>query len=216
MKRKNSTLFGLIRHAPTRWNEERRIQGQEDSPLSPAGKQAAAEWGSLLRAMGWRRILCSDLGRAGATAELIDHTLRLPVQTDARLREQNWGRWTGLTLAGLKKHRKPELRAQESLGWRFTPPGGESRLQVLDRAVAALRDAHRQWPGESILVVGHEGVIKCLLYHLLGRTFVPDEPRVIKPAHLHLLEQTEKGLYLYRLNALSLHGDRNNTGALSE
>jgi broad specificity phosphatase PhoE len=213
MKRHGSTLFGLIRHASTRWNEARRIQGQEDSPLSPAGQQAAEEWGSRLREIEWHRILCSDLGRAVATAERINRVPRLPVRTDARLREQDWGRWTGLTLTELKKNHKSELREQEGRGWLFTPPDGESRRQVLERAIAALEDAHRRWRGESILVVCHEGVLKCLLYHLLQRQFLPAEPQVINSAHLHLLEQTEKGLYLYRLNALSLCGDPDNTEA---
>jgi probable phosphoglycerate mutase len=194
MKRHGSTLIGLIRHARTGWNEERRIQGQQDSPLSAAGQQAALEWGARLQALKWYAILCSDLGRAAATAERINRILRLPVRTDPRLREQDWGRWTGLPLAELKKQYKTELRAQERLGWRFTPPEGESRLQVLDRTAAALEEAGRRWPGKSILIVCHEGVIKCLLYHILGRAFLPDEPRVVEPAHLHLLEQTEKGL----------------------
>jgi len=212
MKRHGSTIIGLIRHAPTRWNEKRRIQGQRDSPLSPAGQQAALEWGARLQALEWHAILGSDLGRAVETAERINRVLRLPVRSDARLREQDWGRWTGLTLAEVKKNQKSELREQEGRGWLFTPPDGESRRRVLVRVSAALAEAHRSRPGGSILVVCHEGVIKCLLYHVLGRAFLPDEPRVIEPAHLHLLEQTEKGLYLYRLNALSLCGDADKQG----
>ena len=81
-------------------------------------------------------------------------------------------------------------------GWSFQPPGGESRKQVLRRSLAAIYEAHTSWPGESILVVCHEGVIKCLLYHLTKRKFLPDEPPLIKPNHLHLLEQDNKTLYL--------------------
>lgn len=213
MKPGSATLCGLIRHAPTDWNKDHRIQGWEDRPLSPAGQQVAGQWGALLWDRQWRRILCSDLARAAATAERINRTLRLPVETDPRLREQDWGRWTGLTLSELKKNHRRELREQEGRGWLFTPPGGESRLRVLERARAVLADAHRRWPGESILVVCHEGVIKCLLYHLLDRKFLPDEPGIIRRAHLHLLEQTEKGLYLWRLNALPLGSGPSNTEA---
>ncbi|MGW8161156.1 MAG: histidine phosphatase family protein [Desulfobulbales bacterium] len=204
MKRKGSTLFGLIRHAPTKWNEERIIQGQEDSPLSLLGKKTAASWSLQLRTFDWQRILCSDLGRVCETVALINHTLRLPVHRDARLREQNWGMWTGMTLAEIKRHHQPELRDQVHLGWLFTPPDGESRLEVLGRTRSALKDAHRNWPGESVLVVCHEGVIKCLLYHLLQRKFLPEEPRVIKSAHLHLLECNINGICLQRINALPL------------
>ena len=43
------TRFGLIRHAPTLWNAEKRIQGQGDSPLTPAGEQYAQQWGFFLK-----------------------------------------------------------------------------------------------------------------------------------------------------------------------
>ena len=36
------TRFGLIRHAETVWNRERRVQGQMDSPLTSEGEQQAA------------------------------------------------------------------------------------------------------------------------------------------------------------------------------
>ena len=34
----------LIRHGPTRWNEERRLQGRADIPLSEAGARQVAGW----------------------------------------------------------------------------------------------------------------------------------------------------------------------------
>lgn len=202
----NTTRFGLLRHAPTDWNEKRKIQGQQNSPLSLRGREAAARWGDLIRPMGWQRILCSDLGRVRATIGLLALCPDLPVHPDARLREQDWGQWTGLTMAQLKDRHLEELRSQEGVGWQFTPPGGESRRTVLARSLAAMEDAARSWPGQSVLVVCHEGVIKCLVYHLLGRKFLPQEPPVLQPSCLHLLAMCGRTLYVEQINHLPLNG----------
>lgn len=204
MPGKVTTRFGLVRHSKTLWNEEKRIQGQQDSPLSDRGRAMASAWGLQLKGMGWQHICSSDLGRTSETSSLVNQTLCLPVRYDARLREQDWGSWTGNTLQELKKNQGRILREQERLGWLFSPPQGESRQAVLARSMAALTDAAGRWPGEKILVICHEGVIKCLLYHVLNRKFLPDEPPVIAKAHLHLLVHNGDALSLDRINFLPL------------
>jgi probable phosphoglycerate mutase len=39
------TRFGLVRHAQTVWNREKKIQGQNDTPLTSDGKSQALRWG---------------------------------------------------------------------------------------------------------------------------------------------------------------------------
>lgn len=198
------TCFGIIRHAPTEWNEDKRIQGQQDSPLSIRGKTMAEEWGVQLCEYNWDRLLCSDLQRVQETTKRINMELDLPIETDTNLREQNWGYWTGMTLGEIKTQKKDQLKKQEQKGWNFRPPGGETRIEVLERSIRALSEAHAAWSGETILVVTHEGVIKCLLYHLLGRRFLPHEPRVIEGYQLHLLGMGGNNLFLKKMNCLAL------------
>ena len=199
-----TTTFGLIRHAATLWNEKKLIQGQQDSPLSEAGRQMAADWGRSLASYSWQRIVCSDLGRTRETTELINQTLKLPAHPDKRLREQDWGEWSGMTLADVKQNHEKLLQDLVRSGWLFQPPEGESRNQVLKRSLAALYEAHTSWPGESILVVCHEGVIKCLPYHLTRHKFLPEEPPLIRSKHLHFLEHDNGTLYLKGLNHVPL------------
>ncbi len=199
------TTFGLIRHGRTVWNEEHRIQGRLDSPLSTAGLKAARRWGEELARFSWRRILASDLGRVRQTVTEINRSLGLTVHFDPRLREQDWGRWSGLTFTELHERHQEELQRQVAAGWDFRPPGGESRREVLARAEAALADGCRQWPGEQVLVVCHEGIIKCLLYHLRGRRFLPGEPRLLRRGYwLHLLTADQRGINLQQIHALRL------------
>ena len=196
--------FGLIRHAQTVWNREKKIQGHSDSPLTDAGIVQATRWGRILEQFSWNRLLASDTGRALATAEIIGAYLKIPMTGDPRLREQDWGRWAGKTIAQLKAEQPLELAEQTNAGWNFRPPGGEDRRSVLARSQAALQEAFDRWPGENILVVTHEGVIKCLVYHLSGRQFLPSEPPLLKSYQLHRLILDRDGFRLEAANALAL------------
>ncbi len=53
------TVFYLSRHAATVWNEQKRIQGQWDSELSPAGQAAAADLARRLAGLGFSRIVAA-------------------------------------------------------------------------------------------------------------------------------------------------------------
>ena len=200
------TQFGLIRHSLTLWNEEKRIQGRMNSPLSETGRRLAAAWGHELRGLHWDRILASDLGRVQETVALVNRELHLPLHVDPLLQEQDWGEWSGLSFPELFARFGPEVREQEAAGWDFRPPGGESRNEVLARGLQGLRNAADKWPGEDILVVCHEGIIKTLLYHLLGRKFLPDEPKILGGYQLHLLQMNENTIKLIEMNHLKLTG----------
>ncbi|UCG13974.1 MAG: histidine phosphatase family protein [Deltaproteobacteria bacterium] len=191
------TQFALVRHAETVWNREKRIQGQQDSTLTSRGRQQAEEWGQALRRYQLDYLVSSDLGRATATAEMINRTLALPRAVDPRLREQDWGNWSGLKLKDLNI---ADFTAQESQGWNFRPEGGESRMEVLERSHQALVAVARRWTGARVLVVTHGGVIRCLLYRLCQRKFLPGEPRLIKSYRLHWLSCDGSHLRIQRLN----------------
>lgn len=156
------TRFGLIRHAETLWNRQRRIQGQSDSPLTAEGKRMAAFWGRLLAGLPWDRILASDTGRALATARRIQVRIGRPLALEPRLRELDWGAWTGRTLEEIAAVEAERLARQAAAGWDFRPPGGESRRELLARVRAALAAAARRHPGERVLVVTHGGVLRAL------------------------------------------------------
>jgi probable phosphoglycerate mutase len=107
-------------------------------------------------------------------------------------------------VAQLKKEASQLLAKQESAGWKFCPPGGEDRDTVWERSQRALKAAAGTWPGEKILVVTHEGVIKCLIYRLCGRQFLRTEPPLIRDYHFHWLIHNKEGLRIEEINAQAL------------
>ena len=171
-----ATRFGLMRHAETLWNQESRIQGHQDSPLTDKGKRDAEGWGRQLSRISWDRIVGSDLGRAVETAGIINYYLQIPFETDFRLREQDWGEWTAERMAKIVSEALPKLDETKRTGWQFCPPGGENRISVWQRSQRALIAAAKRWPGETILILTHEGVIRSLIYRLSNRRYLPQYP----------------------------------------
>jgi broad specificity phosphatase PhoE len=192
------TLFALLRHAETEWNREKRIQGQQDAPLTSDGRRQAQRWGLALARYELDHMITSDLGRARLTGTLINLNLDLPHSEEPRLREQDWGRWAGLNFRDLSKVNG--LKAQARMGWHFRPLEGESRLEVFERSRQALVDAARRLKGKRVLVVTHGGVIKSLLYRLSRRDFLPEEPPLLEPYRLHWLSYDGRGFQIDRLN----------------
>ena len=199
-----TSRFGLIRHAQTVWNREKIIQGLSDSPLTAEGENQASSWGQILTQFSWDRILASDTGRALTTAERINDFLKISIEADPRLREQDWGEWVGKTVRQIETQAPQVLAEQIKAGWDFCPPGGETRQNVLKRSQKALQEAAKRYPAETILVVCHEGVVKSLIYDLYGRQFLPDEPAILKSYRLHWLATGSSGLQIERINALEL------------
>src|SRR5512139_1980149 len=120
--------FLLIRHGESMWNGERRIQGNQDPPLSPRGRRqadlVASRIGEHVSKVA-AAIYTSTLRRAAETAEAVRAATGLPMFLDPDLREMCLGRWEGMTV--------PEIQAAfpgTYEAWLANPlmhpaPGGE-------------------------------------------------------------------------------------------
>jgi broad specificity phosphatase PhoE len=194
------TNFGLLRHGQTEWNKLKKIQGSCDSPLTPDGKEQTAEWSPVLKKYSWDRILASDLGRVKETVSILNLELNIPVEYTAQLREQDWGDWEGMTIPSIKKTFSEDLKRRVEKGWLFSAPNGETRQKVRDRTLSALSEAALKWPGQNILIVCHQGVIKSILYTITGRKFLPGDDRMLEPNSFHLIGYEREQFSTIRLN----------------
>lgn len=198
-----TTDFFFVRHARTAWNEARRIQGTTDIGLSREGETQAAVMARFLGDLDLDLIVSSGMKRTRDTARIIALAGSVPMLEDRRFMEQDFGEWEGLRLADIRRDSPGEMENQEKAGWDFTPPGGESRRKVLARAMNGLQEAGFENQGGRVLIVTHSSVIKTILYHLLGRRFLPTEPTIVQQGHLHWVRwDREPGLA--GLNAMDL------------
>ena len=149
------TSLMLIRHGPTAWNTEKRLQGRTDIPLSEEGLRRVSGWRLPPEAseMIW---FCSPLSRAQQTAA----TLGLTATVDPRLIELDFGRWEGKRLSDLRSEDPDGMDREEARGLDMTPPGGESPRQVLARLQPLLEEMARR--GAATGCVTHKGVIRAV------------------------------------------------------
>jgi probable phosphoglycerate mutase len=153
----------LIRHGPTAWNAEGRLQGRADIPLSPEGRAAVTGW-RLPPDLTGLPAFTSPLSRARETAAIL-----LPGQhaaVEPRLTEMDYGDWEGTALASLRARLGPALAENEARGLDFTPPGGESPRAVQVR----LRPLLAAWAesGGTRIAFCHKGVIRAVYAETAG------------------------------------------------
>lgn len=184
--------FGFVRHARTLWNLEKKIQGRTDIDLSRQGIREAHLWGEILRPEKYDLILSSPMVRARQTSKILADKLGITVEVEKDLREQDFGAWEGRRLMDIRQESPGEIERQESRGWEFCPPGGESRIHVLKRSSRAIEKAADAFDRKHVLMVSHSSVMKILIYKGLNRTFTPDEDPVLKAYHLHVMTWNQK------------------------
>jgi len=102
-----TTLF-LARHGQTVWHRENRFAGSSDIALNAAGEVQACALADWAAAQTIEAVIASPLIRARDTAWPVAARLGLPLATDARLRESDFGAAEGLTMAELRA-RDPEV-----------------------------------------------------------------------------------------------------------
>ncbi|WP_320169574.1 histidine phosphatase family protein [Maridesulfovibrio sp.] len=186
--------LAIIRHSVTEWNEQNRIQGHMDSPLTAYGRELAAGWRQTIDPSSFDAVITSDLGRAIETADIITEGLKLPALRLKGLREQDWGSWSGLTTDELHARFPGRLDAEIAKGWKFRPDEGESRMEASSRGISSLQEGaveiarmvDKKEP--RVLVVVHEGIMKTIIYKLANHDFKADKPKLIKRRRLHWLK----------------------------
>ena len=162
---RSSTRLWLVRHGETEWNAARRWQGHADPGLSEIGRaQAAALADRLSQASErpWTRLFVSDLARARETAAILVARLDLEMEVDRRIRELDVGDWSGSTRAEIEARDRDRLLAFEAGDLSIRPGGGESRVELAERARAFAAELAKRFPGEDLLVVTHLGIVRAL------------------------------------------------------
>lgn len=160
----------LIRHGESVWNGERRIQGNQDPPLSLRGRRQAELLARCLNVHlpSAAAVYTSPLRRAAETAETVRAATGVPVFPEPDLREMCLGKWEGMTV--------PEIQAAfpgTYEAWLADPlanpaPGGEHLEAFAGRVNQAVARVQAAQPGKDVILVSHGGPIKALLCHVLG------------------------------------------------
>ncbi len=129
--------FVLIRPGSTDFDEQGRIQGTLNIPLSARGVATATRIAAELQGQGLSTLYSAPCQSAWQTASLIGKSLGLKPKKLDKLRNINHGLWQGMLIDEVK-HKQPTVYRQ----WQETPsivcpPEGEMLAEAQERVEAA-------------------------------------------------------------------------------
>lgn len=158
----------LVRHGESQWNVLKKIQGQQDVPLTDKGIIQAQQMGERLLDEGIDLIYSSDLQRAYNTANIIGEKLEIDVESVSELREIKFGQWEGIAYDKVLLSDYKEL-----LLWRKAPEklnidGIETLKKLQNRAMMAIDRIIKDEKANNILIVSHSATLKTIILGLLN------------------------------------------------
>lgn len=143
----------FVRHGQTIWNVENKICGATDIALTELGHKQAVETGKKILEQGIKadEILYSPLIRAKDTALHIAEITRIPAREEARLKEQNFGKYESTPRDGaeFREAKKQFVNCYE---------GGESMLHLAQRIYNLLDEVAAS--DKTYILVAHNGIAR--------------------------------------------------------
>jgi broad specificity phosphatase PhoE len=167
------TNIFLVRHGEVAGNAGDKLAfvGWGDLPLTENGERQSRAVADYLSGEKIAAVYSSDLQRALITARRIAQKQGLDVRVDRDLREVNYGAWEGLGESELLENWRDQYEARQNDPWNVAPTGGESYAQMWQRFFPKWQQLVKAHEGESAVLVGHNGLIRMLVCHLLGAPF---------------------------------------------
>ncbi|HXV76691.1 MAG TPA: histidine phosphatase family protein [Candidatus Polarisedimenticolaceae bacterium] len=162
------TRIFLVRHGETTSAAEDRFAGSTDVELAETGRRQARALGRRLAHEALAVAYTSPMTRTRETARLILDGRDVETTVVPELREIDHGQWEGKSKDEVRRMWTEEFRAWEADPFTFAPSGGETGLEVLNRALPRLLAIAERHVGASVLVVSHKATIRLLVGHLLG------------------------------------------------
>ncbi|MFF8911875.1 histidine phosphatase family protein [Streptomyces sp. NPDC015032] len=158
----------LVRHGQTVWHAENRYAGVSDIALTDEGRRQARQLGEWAARHPVDAIWTSALTRAVETAEPACWALGLVPRREHDLRECDFGEVEGRTLAEFAAECPERAREYRADPVAHPFPGAEDPRAAAARGAMALRRIADGHPGQRVLVVAHNTLLRLVLCELLS------------------------------------------------
>jgi broad specificity phosphatase PhoE len=165
------TQVVLIRPGATSYDEQDRVQGILDIPLSERGRAEVARLAetlarSDLSAVTLSALYCGPGESVIRTAEVVGKALGLRPRRIDDLRNLDQGLWQGLQRDEIKRRNLKVFRQWLDDPVTVCPPQGETVTSALERIKAAVRPLIRRHVDEAIGLVAAEPLAQLIACHL--------------------------------------------------
>ncbi len=194
------TKLVLIRHGETNDNKGQLLCGWSDPCLNEYGRQAAEALSGHMRRMKLDAIIYSGLQRAEETAYIIGRGRDIPILVRESFKELNFGVFEGLRMKDIEMQ-QPELYKElerDFIHFRF--PEGESLYDMNKRVIAATEALVEEYRENTVALVAHSGVIRCILAHYITGDINKHWSFKVEHCSLSILELQEGYPVLTKLN----------------
>ncbi len=200
MAEQRLTKLFLARHGESMANQQKRVSGQIDTPLSPKGKQQALWLCDVLKDEPIGAIFTSSLNRTIETARPAAHHHGLEIQVLDGFKEMNFGALQG------RKHQ--QLSYDQAIARRQTIKTEAHGTEIPDAFNLRIKEALQavlHGVSSTVLIVGHRKTNEVILARLLNAdlTHVLGRPINIKNKYLYEIELGQSP----RVNTIRLGGD---------
>lgn len=157
------TTIDLLRHGEPEGGV--RYRGTVDDPLSERG------WVQMRAAVGgarpWQVVVSSPLRRCADFARTLAVESHLALDIEPRFREMGFGAWEGRTVDEILAATPEALNRFWQDPIAHPPPDGEPLQDCAARVAAGWHDLLARHAGRRVLVIGHGGMIRLVLHHIL-------------------------------------------------
>jgi broad specificity phosphatase PhoE len=158
----------LLRHGETAFSQSGGHCGAIDVALTPAGEAMAQAFATAYQSTTWTAIYASPMQRAQATAAPIAQAVGLTPHLRDGLKEINYGEWEGKDKATVMRDFGADYdRWLTEPAWN-APTGGETAVQIANRAMAVMAEITAQHTDGNVLIVSHKATLRIILCSLLG------------------------------------------------
>lgn len=145
----------VARHGETEWNVQRKVCGSTDIPLTDTGIEQAKQLAEEAAELGIDIIIASTMIRAQQTAAAVSERIGVPVWTDERIVEHDFGVHEGVDWYD------PDFVAHKQQ-FACRHPGGESWMDVAYRVYGFVEELKEKYPDKNIMVVCHNGICRII------------------------------------------------------
>jgi probable phosphoglycerate mutase len=132
-------IAAVIRPGETEFDQQERIQGTLELPLSLRGERQVSELVDAVRPLAIKQIYTSPGDPARTTARRIGEALDIPVKVIDMLSNLDHGLWEGLCVDEIKRKHPKVFRQWSETPESICPPQGETCDEAFERATKALR-----------------------------------------------------------------------------
>ncbi len=160
----------LIRPGATPFDEEGRIKGNLDLPLSDRGWDQARQLASQLVGEEIETLYVAPTEAADQTARCIAERCRCRIRPLPLLQNLDFGLWQGRMISDVRRTQPRVYRMFQESPETVCPPGGEMVAHAIERAHKALQYIARKHRA------GRIGIVASLPFGALVRSIVRGEP----------------------------------------